>query len=246
VSGIDGWALSKRHDLRNRFSEDALREVFELPAPVERKPQEPATPADEMISLRILSYLDDLQDLHAAAMVNKSFYSAFKKHELTLMRNLVMAGKRKAAYTPNGSVNEMQDIYREEQPVSLKKGTSFPIRRDSTYKSPPAQRPPIETSNDEELYEVTPPTSPVKPTPELHISPTEEEEILWPHQTAANGSRKRSINGVVNNLDPESNAKFLSGDIVHVDKSLVIEGRKHLRDEQDTHLRMPLSVAQTS
>src|SRR5271154_6679718 len=62
VTGIDGWALSKRHDLRAEFSEDALREVFELPAPIEQKEPDPIDTADETISLRILSYLDDLQD----------------------------------------------------------------------------------------------------------------------------------------------------------------------------------------
>lgn len=81
VSGIDGWALSKRHDMRTKFSDDALREVFELPAPVEQKDRDPISAADEAISLRILTYLEDLKDLHTTAMVNKSFYSAFKKHE---------------------------------------------------------------------------------------------------------------------------------------------------------------------
>lgn len=245
VSGIDGWALTKMHNLRNRFSEDALREVFELPAPVEEKERKPVPPADETVSLRILSYLDDLQDLHATAMVNKSFYSAFKKHELILMRNLVIAGRRKTTEITGRNLNGTQEIYRDEQPVSPTGVTLFPIRRASTYRTPQLQHHTLQETANDDLYGITPPTSPFKPPSELRISSTEVEEIPWPYETA-NSNGEISLNGGFA-LDPERNEKFLSREIVHVDKSLIIEGRKHLRDEQDTHLRMgSLGVVQTS
>ena len=247
VTGIDGWALSKRHDMRSKFSDDALREVFELPAPMEQKEPDPVDTANETISLRILSYLDDLQDLHATAMVNKSFYSAFKKHELTLMRNLIKAGKRKGA--ANMSLNGVVS-HQDETPTTQINGHVSPVRPDSTYKVPKFQRGPILESSDEDLYGTTPPVSPLRLYTDLSLSMTEVHEILYPNDGIANGNREKpSKNGIFGDDSPDrdSNAKFLSGDIVHVNKSLVVEGGKHLRDEQDRNLRMgPLSVAQTS
>lgn len=249
VTGIDGWALSKRHDLRTKFSEDALREVFELPAPVEQKEPDPVDTADEKISLRILSYLDDLQDLHATAMVNKSFYSAFKKHELTLMRNLVKAGKRKVAEPADTSLDKM-GTHEEELLVmetSCNVSTGLP---DATYEAPKPQRLPTLETSEEDLYGTTPPTSPLRSYTELSLTISEVHEILYPTDGIAKGNQEKPLdNGVIGNdsLDREINTKFMSSDIDHVDKSLVVEGWKHLRDEQDRNLRMgPLSVAQTS
>lgn len=254
VSGIDGWALSKKRDSRTKFRDDVVQEeVFELPALVtdmHQKDSNSTTAAEEAVRLRILSYLEDLQDLHSMAMVNKSFYSTFKKHELTLMRNLIKTRERKVTMT-NGSINGTQGTCLEEDSTTPQAtATAFPGRRASADRAPQPQHLPLLEIPNDDLYEVTPPTSPFKPPAELHISATEVEEILWPHEKAANGNRKWPSNGGFVNtptIDPDSNAKFLSRDVVHVDKSLVIEGRKHLRDEQDTHLRMGvLSVSQTS
>jgi hypothetical protein len=245
VTGIDGWALSKRHDLRNRFSDDALQEVFELPAPMEQKEPDPVDAADETTSLCILSYIDDLQDLHAAAMVNKSFYSAFKKNELALMRNLVKAGKRKVTRPVNINLNGM-GTYQGETPITLINGHTSPVRPDSTYKVPRPQRLPTLDTSDEDLYGTTPPISPLRPGADLSISMTEVHDILYPNDGTTNGIGEMSSRNL-QTLDPESNAKFLPSDVAHVDKSLVIEGRKHLRDEHDRNLRMgPQTVAQTS
>lgn len=247
VTGIDGWALSKARDLRTRFSDDALPEVFELPAPVEveQKVHKPVAAADEIISLRILSYLDDLEDLHATAMVNKAFYSAFKKHELALMRNLAKAGKRKVAVPTTLGIDGMR-TYQVETSIPYTNGHGSPVRLDSTYEVPKPQiLPHLETSH-EDLYGTTPPASPRRSYTDLSLSMTEVHEILYPNGGTANGNVKNSSKNR-HDLDPESNEKFLSGDVVHVDKSLVIEGRKHLRDEQDRNLRMGLlSVAETS
>lgn len=245
VTGIDGWALSKRHDLRTKFSDDALREVFELPAPMEQREPDPVATADEMISLRILSYLDDLQDLHSTAMVNKSFYSAFKKNELALMRNLVKAGKRKVSVPANISLNGIA-THQREVPVAQTNGHASPVRPDSTYEIPKPQRvSTLETSYDD-LYGTTPPVSPLRSNTDLSLSITEVHEILYPSEGTANGNGE-NLSKNRDNLDLERNAKFLSGDIVHVDKSLVIEGRKHLREEHDRNLRMgPQTVARTS
>ena len=245
VTGIDGWALSKRHDLRTKFSEDALQEVFELPAPMEQKEPDPVGTANEMVSLRILSYLDDLQDLHATAMVNRSFYSAFKKNELTLMRNLVKVSKRKMTRPTNINLNGM-GTYLGEIPITQINGHTFPQRPDSTYETPKPQSLPILETSDDDLYGTTPPISPPRSNTDLSVSVTEVHDILYPNDGVASGNGEMSPNNA-DNLNPESNEKFLLSDVVHVDKSLVIEGRKHLRDEHDRNLRMgPQTVAQTS
>lgn len=125
----------------------------------------------------------------------------------------------------------------------------LPARPDSTYVDLKSPRLPSLQTSDDDLYDTTPPTSPVRPYPDLFLSSTEVEEILWPNGGIINGKGITSLNGRPPNshkVDPESNEKFLSGDVVHVDKSLVTEGRKHLRGEQDRNLRMgPLSVLQT-
>jgi len=74
----------------------------------------------------------------------------------------------------------------------------------------------------EDIVDISPPQSPtesgVNKTPWIESNtPTDEE--------AAEAV-----------LYPDRNLKFLSGDFVHLDKALVIEGRKHLRVEQDRNL----------
>lgn len=49
---------------------------------------------DEATCLRILSFLDASDDLCAAAMTNRTFYAAFQRNELALMRRLVRANRR--------------------------------------------------------------------------------------------------------------------------------------------------------
>lgn len=54
-----------------------------------RKGDDAIRASREAVELRILSLLDNLGDLHAAAMVNRSFYDTYKKNELLLMRGIL-------------------------------------------------------------------------------------------------------------------------------------------------------------
>ena len=47
--------------------------------------------AAENVLLRILHSLDNLQDLFSAAVISRGFYTTFKRHELSLMKNAVYA-----------------------------------------------------------------------------------------------------------------------------------------------------------
>lgn len=57
-------------------------------------PRRIAFQPDEATCLRILSFLDASDDLYAAAMTNRTFYAAFQRNELALMRRLVRANRR--------------------------------------------------------------------------------------------------------------------------------------------------------
>lgn len=49
---------------------------------------------DESVCLRIMSSVNNFDDLHAVAVANRTFYSAFKQNELVLMRRLVKSKRR--------------------------------------------------------------------------------------------------------------------------------------------------------
>jgi hypothetical protein len=259
VSGRDGWALSKRHDMKTKFSNDELREVFEMEATEHQNQQDPKatadkakTAGDEAISLMILSHLDDLEDLHAAAMINKAFYKAYRTHAVALMKNLLKARKRNQSYMPNPLTNGTKGQIGAEHLSISTTDHHYRLKPSETHtKARPPRRLPMRNS-DEDLYGITPPTSPPHLDSEAFDSETpmsaaEVDDILWSNKIT-NGTGTRSpanqLNGMNHNLDRDSNAKFLSGDIVNVNKSLAIEGKKHLRDEQDRSLRHGLqSVA---
>ncbi|RYO81089.1 hypothetical protein DL764_009810 [Monosporascus ibericus] len=103
VSGRHGWGLSSpsRH-----HPDDAKRQQHQQPAPEDQMRRPPRAldyshhhrhvqgrvclaEAPEALRLRILGLLDDLNDLHAAAMVSRSWYETYKKNELALMRGIV-------------------------------------------------------------------------------------------------------------------------------------------------------------
>lgn len=91
VSGKShGWALSK-----NKASEPQEMATWGLTrmAVYDRNHHSVATEFPENVRLKILSYVDDLDDLHAAAMMNRVFYRTYKTHELYLMRNILRSGR---------------------------------------------------------------------------------------------------------------------------------------------------------
>ncbi|RYP83362.1 hypothetical protein DL769_001386 [Monosporascus sp. CRB-8-3] len=110
VSGRHGWALSSpsrhHHQHHNRQPHDAKQQQRQQPAPGDQMRRPPRaldyshhnpqaqgraclTEMPEAVRLRILGLLDDLNDLHAAAMVGRSWYDTYKKNELALMRGIL-------------------------------------------------------------------------------------------------------------------------------------------------------------
>ncbi|KAL8650801.1 MAG: hypothetical protein Q9210_003613, partial [Variospora velana] len=90
-----------------------------LPLPMSQEEVERQISADaaELVLLRILENLDNLQDLFATATVSRGFYRTFKRHELPLMKN-ALYGMSPAAW----ELREMSPPY----PGLEKTGNSSP------------------------------------------------------------------------------------------------------------------------
>lgn len=86
VSGKShGWALSKHKEgePQTHFMTGLKRMAAKDPS------HSVATEFPEAVRLKVLSQIDNLDDLHAAAMVNWAFYETYKTHELYLIRNIM-------------------------------------------------------------------------------------------------------------------------------------------------------------
>ncbi|KAI9649391.1 hypothetical protein NHQ30_001966 [Ciborinia camelliae] len=237
VSGQHGWALSKGNGPQNTFSE----EVFELPAQVSTKESiveaERAKEATRnAVSLHILSLLDNLEDLHAAAMIDKTFYGAYIKNEGKLLRNIVRAGLKHVSTTEaqvriTGKTSPDDIKSSEATAVDLIDDSESAISSISEHRSFIAQN--------EDLYDVSPPLSPADiarmPMPtfeeearELLALNVEATSRAW---ATRNGlpPLKRDVRSTHNEKFLKSpiekdvgsvrNEKFLAGDITHLEGS---------------------------
>ena len=65
-----------------------IRDIYaQLPTDESEEECNISADAAELVLLRILEHLDNLQDLFATATVSRGFYRTFKRHELPLMKN---------------------------------------------------------------------------------------------------------------------------------------------------------------
>lgn len=93
ISGIShGWALSKHNQ---REPQTTLATGLGRMANVDHN-HSVVTEFPEIVRLRIFCNIDDLDDLHAVARVNRGFYDTYKKHELFLMRNILRMDRKRA------------------------------------------------------------------------------------------------------------------------------------------------------
>ncbi|RAL68617.1 hypothetical protein DID88_007330 [Monilinia fructigena] len=207
VSGQYGWALSKGKGPQKI----AMKEIFELPAQVSTKESiveaEKAKEATrEAVSLSILSLFENIEDLHAAAMIDKTFYGAYMKNEGRLLRNIVKAGLKNA---------------------SLKKGNDS----ESTVSS--ISHCGSLTVQDEDIYDVSPTDIATMPIP---MSEEEARELLTRNVEATSRAwaMRDSLQPHERGMNSAQNEKFLAGDFAHTeDKALLEEESKQLRTERD-------------
>ncbi|KAE8454417.1 hypothetical protein EG329_000039 [Mollisiaceae sp. DMI_Dod_QoI] len=242
ITGRNGWALSKHAGPTEGKTSDLARDLVELEAPLEYAKETKRSEAlsNEDINLRILSHLDNMDDLNSAAMVDKTFYQAYKRNEASLLKNIMKAQRRKTMsqlcadppaihQSSNGG-----DVWPSRPSVSIPTSGAEhkSLATDKTKLSllTPSTR---DTLND--LYDTSPPFSPVTPAvaDEVPMSEEEARKILWPDDEPIFSAKAPEVNG--ESLEP--NEKFLLGDVSHIeDKARLFEDDKHLRDEKDQAL----------
>ena len=222
VSGKTGWALSKHAE------EDHMSpEVHELPVPDEDDRQATATmSSNEAICLRILSHLDDEDDLASAAMIDKGFYGTYKRNEASLLRKVMKAVRRR---TMSMVTQDTRDAIRREieSPNHLELISAQTTNASNYFRSDD-----IMSIGSPDLYDVSPPYSPASEM-EPPMSAEEAHKILWP------GSISPPVQPDPRPQPAERNDKYLMGDVAHLDdKARLQEDTKHLRDEKDAALRL--------
>jgi len=244
VSGKSGWALSKHAE------EDFMSpEIHELPVPDDDENGSPTMSSHEAICLRILSHLDEEEDLINAAMIDKGFYGAYKRNEAALLRNVMKAVRRRTLSTVT---SEVASTVRRDLGFTRTANLSVSSREmgPSSYRRPDS----FHSTETTDLYNVSPPYSPVSPfspsatqhapirqpvqsPPEPPMSAEEAHRILYPEDeaTVSISSEKRPA---------EENEKFLMGDVMHIEnKAMLQEDMKHLRDEKDAALGLGIHKA---
>lgn len=243
VSGKDGWALSKHAAPTADHDDHMARDLVELEAPLKsvKETKRVAAMSNEEINFRILSHLDDMPDLTSAAMIDQSFYRAYKQNEATLLKNVINAERRRTMSQANPDVVPIRralvaeatstnglniSVPRVDEPKSLITGRlRFPAH---------AARQP---SPNDDLYDASPVYSPLSNDEVTQDEHEEAYRIIWGEDTSTPDPAPPQTNGV-RQQPVERNDKCLVGDLAHTgDKARLMEEEgKHLRDEQDREL----------
>ncbi|KAI1047282.1 hypothetical protein LB505_008047 [Fusarium chuoi] len=111
-----GWGLSKH---REREPQTQLNKGLDRMAAPDPN-YSVATEFPEIVRLRILCQLDEIDDLHTAAMINRAYYETYKKHELYLMRNILRMDRKRTAtrsHIPIGPNTNEEKVLRDESEV---------------------------------------------------------------------------------------------------------------------------------
>ncbi|KOS16786.1 hypothetical protein ESCO_004900 [Escovopsis weberi] len=92
-----GWALSK-----NKMSEPQVFHAFGLDRMASHDvAHSVVSEFPEEVRLRILGEIRDLKDLQRAARISRAFYYTYKRNEVRLMKNLLVAGRSRADAPPS-------------------------------------------------------------------------------------------------------------------------------------------------
>jgi len=180
-----------------------------------------------------MSHLDNIDDLNAAAMIDKTFYGAYRRNEASLLKNVMKAERRRtmSQANPDGSAARtsiQQDVLVPRQLDT----TSSRLTADSTSLSSENPRPSVSAENIavDDIYEVSPSLSPVE-----EMSHEEAHRILWGDEQTKDAAELQSRKGSsVNIMYVERNEKCLVADLAHIeDKARIGEDDgKHLRIEK--------------
>jgi len=251
VCGKGGWALSRDHDTTTGITNDIGIEVFELPAPgmsqlvaSSRTPASPRTLQNAVVARRIMYFLDDLEDIHAAAMLNKAFYAVYKENELGLIKSVITARKKHGSISRKFVTLEPSDVSQTSSSSSLiytSSATSNNLSAlSNTGHKPSRVSSPIQTFDGGLDRAFTPP-SPSISTADASISADETQKILWPQTIEPHKGEHRRVG----EAEYDQNQKYLI-DGGQLCKSLVKEEKKYMQQESDEHLRRGLQSGQSS
>ncbi|TVY89765.1 hypothetical protein LAWI1_G004294 [Lachnellula willkommii] len=237
VTGRNGWALSKHAGSTEDRYDDNARDIVELEAPLPspRKARWFRSSSNESVSLQVLSQIDNIDDLSSAAIIDKTFYSAYKRNEASLLKN-VMKAERRRTISQTGP-----EILGFGNPRAVNPGR-LRVSTNTESEAPKLLRPDklqglsvpqagVDNSG-EELYDSSPSCSPTDS--EAPMSSEEAERILWPNDESRNSSPRPNAG---------RNEKFLMGESPHIERPSAFEGNiKHVENktrmvEDEKHLR---------
>jgi hypothetical protein len=243
VSGKDGWALSKNSAPTDDHDDHMVRDLVELEAPLEslKETKKAAAMSNEEISFRILSYLDEMPDLTSAAMIDQSFYRAYKQNEATLLKNVINAERRRTMSQAHPDVAPIRRALKAE--ALSPNGLNISILRPGGEpKSLAADRakfpaPAVRPLSINDLYDASPPLSPMNYEELTQEEHDEAYRIIWGEDTSTPDPAPPKSNGQLKQ-PVERNEKCLVGDVAHTgDKARLMEEEgKHLREEQEREL----------
>lgn len=255
VSGKNGWALSKNAGAaEDRLADNLPSDAVELEAPLEytRQTRRHAALSNEDISVRILSHIDNMADLNAAAMIDRTFYHAYKRNEATLLKNVFKAERRRTMSQSNPDLVNVRGRLESAASLPRQLNISVPqtIEEPKSLAADRLRYPPADSSesdtDSEDLYDASPPLSPtadsngdvdeieVVQNEEVPMSEEEAHRILWPDSVTAQVTEPVTR---MNSHSLEGNEKCLVGDVVHIENKVkAIDDDKHLRDEKDLAL----------
>jgi len=246
VSGRKGWALSKH--AAGDEQDEIPSDQHDLSAyPSAEKSGLGTMESNETICLQILLFLDDIDDLNAATMINKCFYGVYRRNEAQLLRNIMRAEKRRRTMsTANQDTLQAPDTARANVPPPMPPTPLQQLSQQSVrtlgkmYEMSKHLASDDITKTPHDLYDISPPDSLINQE-EPPMSAKEAHRILWPDDTIESRSCPPPREPV------ETNEKFLLGDVAHIeDKTRLVDDSKHLRDEKDIALRLGNAGAEMS
>ncbi|KAH8660802.1 hypothetical protein BGZ60DRAFT_381714 [Tricladium varicosporioides] len=259
ITGRDGWALSKHAGPSEDRHENNPGDMAELEAPYKgRRSRREAAISNEDISFRILSYIDDLEHLTNAAMIDKSFYRAYKRNEASLLKNVVKAERRRTLSHVSPDLSSFRDSFKTNTVAPSRLNGSATVPESSKFlvtDKPKVEAPlRIDTSGGYNLYDASPTVSPyVSFSDDVPISAEEADRILSAHLNP----QEITSNPRPGWHAPEATEKFLLEEVSHTgqkmrlkrgsathieDKARIIEDdkNKHLRHEKDMALGLSI------
>ena len=225
--GVQGELTKVTEPIDDR-SDDLSTDVHELEAFDLVEDRTASMSSNDTICLRILSHLDDIEDLNSAKMIDKGFYGVYKRNEAALLKNVWRAERRRTLLMASPDIAG----FRESLRVDVTPGgqTKFAhARRRQELKTLALDN--VQSQRHDDLYDVSPPYSPTGPE-EAPMSAEEAHRILWPDDII-----QTTTPSPLNSQPVERNEKYLVGDIMHIeDKAIIEQDNKHLRDEKDLAL----------